>query len=89
MSLGARFRLYVWRNLIAWDQAINAVAGGNPDESISSRAQKAKERWLADKRRLHDLWGWLLLDFILNPLCRWLFRQEDHGLASVERDEGK
>ena len=40
-------------------------------------------------RRLHDLWGWLLLDFILNPLCRWLFRQEDHGLASVERDEGK
>jgi hypothetical protein len=88
VSFSARARLYCRRVLIALDQLANALCGGNPDETLSSRAQKAKEDWLADRSRRQDWWGWALCTFVLIPVGR-LFGQRDHPLESVERDEGK
>lgn len=93
MSLGAqlgrywlRVGRYLKRVAIAADQLANAVRGGNPDETLSSAAQKARERWIrntdtpADRRAY--LWGVILLW----PIERiW----PGHGLGSVERDETK
>ena len=31
---------YVWNNLIAFDQFVNTILGGDPDETISSRIGK-------------------------------------------------
>ncbi|SCU95503.1 conserved hypothetical protein [Cupriavidus necator] len=36
---------YLWNLLISLDQLANAVAGGSPDETISSRAGKEGRRW--------------------------------------------
>lgn len=35
---------YVNRSLVAIDQCINVITGGNPDETISSRLARAAER---------------------------------------------
>ena len=48
---------YIWNVLIAIDQLANAIFGGDPQETISSRAGKRKEEqkwaeilcWLLDK----------------------------------------
>jgi hypothetical protein len=71
---------------IALDQLANAVAGGLPDETLSSRAHKARERWTANidtpaDRRAY-LWG-----CVLCGLLDALFR--NHCADSVERDERK
>lgn len=36
---------YGWNLLIALDQLGNALLGGDPDETISSRAGKNRHRW--------------------------------------------
>lgn len=36
---------YVWNVLIAIDQLGNALTGGDPDETISSRTAKLRDRW--------------------------------------------
>ena len=67
-------RLYLWRNLIAIDQLFNTVLGGYPDETISSRAAKAKRK---GKR-----WGCVL--------CRMLhWVDPNHCEDSIELDEGE
>lgn len=67
------FKKWFLNNLIAIDQRINALFGGDPDETISSRAAKAAER---NKR-----WGCVL--------CKFLHKLDpDHCKKSVERDEG-
>ncbi|MDR5883617.1 hypothetical protein [Caballeronia sp. LZ032] len=59
--------------LVALDQLANAIALGDPDETISSRAGKAMQE---GKR-----WGCVL--------CRCLdLLQKDHCLKSIESDEG-
>lgn len=48
---------YIWNVLIAIDQLANTILGGDPDETISSRAGKRQEEqtwakclcWLLDK----------------------------------------
>lgn len=35
---------YFWRVLISIDQLLNTVAGGDPDETLSSRLGKAAEK---------------------------------------------
>lgn len=45
---------YVWNVLIGIDQLANAILGGDPDETISSRAAK----------RSH-VWGWHVLGRLL------------------------
>ncbi|MFC4518622.1 hypothetical protein [Cupriavidus pinatubonensis] len=64
---------YIWNLLIAIDQFGNAVAGGDPDETISSRAGKA----MREGKR----WGCLLC-----RLLNWFER--DHCAKSIEPDEG-
>jgi hypothetical protein len=64
---------WFWNVLIALDQLVNAFAGGDPDETLSSRAAKAMQegkRWACVLCRL--------LDFI----------QANHCLRSLEPDEG-
>lgn len=64
---------YFWNILIAIDQLGNAVAAGDPDETISSRAGKAM--------REGRVWGCVLCKFL-----NWFER--DHCAKSIEADEG-
>lgn len=64
---------YALNILISLDQLVNALAAGDPDETISSRAGKAARKGV--------LWGCLL--------CRLLDRLEkDHCNSSIEPDRG-
>lgn len=65
---------YLWNVLISIDQFGNAVTGGDPDETISSRAAKAKERG--------KTWGKLMCKFLA-----WF--DKGHCAKSLEDDEGK
>ena len=63
---------YFLRILISIDQLANTILGGNEDETISSRAAKAK---LQGKR-----WGCVL--------CKLLDKfDENHCVESIEMDE--
>lgn len=64
---------WFWNVLIAIDQFFNAVFGGDPDETISSRAHKAKLKG--------KIWGCALCKFL-----HWI--DENHCPESVEWDEG-
>jgi hypothetical protein len=65
---------YVVRNLIALDQLLNTVLGGDPDETVSSRAAKARARGVT--------WGCVL--------CRALDAvHRDHCTRSLEYAEGR
>lgn len=66
---------YVWNLLIAIDQLGNAIAGGNADETISSRIGKAKlagDLSLAGKA----------LDLMLDKI------DSNHSIDAIEHDEG-
>ncbi len=60
--------------LIALDQLGNALLGGDPDETISSRLGKAQERGSG-----YGAWLRKILDWI----------DKDHCAEAIERDEGK
>lgn len=65
---------YIVNVLLALDQLLNAVLGGYPDETISSRAGKAR---LEQKR-----WACVL--------CKFLdIFDKDHCLDAIEADEGR
>jgi hypothetical protein len=65
--------IYFWNILIAVDQLGNTLFGGDPQETISSRADKAMK---SGKK-----WGCLL--------CRFLsLIQKDHCQKSVEQNVG-
>ena len=38
------YKRYLWNLLLAFDEFVNALAGGDPRETISSRAAKARRR---------------------------------------------
>lgn len=46
---------YVKNVLVALDQLVNALLGGDPDETISSRAAKSNSWWACRLCRLLDL----------------------------------
>ena len=69
-----RFCKYIWNLLIALDQFANAIFGGDPDETISSRAGKDQK-----KGRKWAIW----LCWFLNKL------ETKHCSISIEEDEGK
>lgn len=69
-----RFGRYLLNILIAIDQLGNAILGGDPDETISSRAAKGA---LAGDTK------WCLLCGLLNIIDR------GHCERVIERDEGK
>ena len=65
---------YLKNLLISLDQFVNAITGGDPDETISSRVGKrrdAAERFMAK---------------VVNRIFFW---QKDHTTESIEHDEGK
>jgi hypothetical protein len=63
-----------WRNiLVAIDQLINTLAGGDPDETISSRCGKK----VADSR---------LCRFVCLVLHRF---DNNHCAMNIEKDEGE
>lgn len=65
---------YFWNFLIAIDQLLNTMLGGDPDETISSRAGK----YAAVQR------GWIPC-----VLCKLLDRIDpNHCAKSIEPDEG-
>lgn len=65
---------YIWKQLIAFDQSINALFNGDADETISSRAGKAM---INGKR-----WGCVL--------CRVLdWFDKGHCIKNIEYDEGE
>lgn len=67
-------KAYLFEVLIALDQLLNALLGGYADETISSRAEKA--------RRRGRLWGCVL--------CRVLHVFDPgHCENSLEADEGQ
>ena len=76
-----RITQYLFNLLITLDQSVNTMAGGDPDETISSRLGKIERRY----------WGripWYL------PITRsivWLLNKLDpaHCQASIEEDEGE
>lgn len=64
---------YIFNVLVGLDQFANAILGGSPQETISSRADKAMKE---GKR-----WGCILCKFL-----SWL--QKDHCQKSVEPNVG-
>ncbi len=68
-------RKYLYNILIGIDQLTNAILGGDPDETISSRMGKH----LAKRDCL-----------LCNLLCALLNKiQPGHCLKAIEKDEGK
>jgi hypothetical protein len=66
-------RRYAWNVLVWLDQGVNTLAGGDPDETVSSRAAKAAARG--------QRWGCVL--------CRWLDKLDPgHCADNIELDEG-
>lgn len=63
---------YVWNVLISVDQLANTILGGDPDETISSRA---------GKRQYKSRWATVLCWF-LNKV------DTNHCKKSIEEDEG-
>lgn len=71
---------YIFNLLIAFDQSINTIFGGDPDETISSRMGK----WAKDGANNHGLRKpiYKIANFIVN-----LF-QKDHFAKSIEPNVG-
>jgi citrate lyase alpha subunit len=68
-------KTYLWNVLIALDQLINTLAGGHPDETISSRAGKSVTRGR----------GWIPC-----VLCKLLnLIDPNHCIKNIETDEGE
>jgi hypothetical protein len=72
---------YFWNLLIAFDQFVNTVCGGDPDETISSRLGK----W---HRAGKDSSGVRHVVYKVANVVVELF-QKDHFKKSIEEDEGK
>lgn len=64
---------YIWNILIAIDQLLNALLGGDPDETLSSRLGKYQHRCVICR------WICKLLDLIDYRHCQ----------DAIEKDEGK
>lgn len=68
------FSRYFWNILIAFDQLVNTILGGDPDETISSRMGKHVANGQCKLCRLICF----LLDIV----------DKDHCTKSIEPDEG-
>jgi hypothetical protein len=74
MGVGMSFKQWFWNMLVAVDQFFNTLLGGDPDETISSRAGKAKAKG--------HRWGCILCA-LLDKL------QKNHCDMNIESDEGE
>jgi hypothetical protein len=75
-SLMVKIKKYLWNVLVALDQFINTLFGGDPDETISSRMGKHLIK--------HDKCPFCIF------LCKALnLFEKDHCIKRIEADEGK
>ena len=74
---------WCWSVLISLDQLGNALAGGNPDETISSRLGKLQLRHGGVVPRT----AWLGLARPLNAVLDWI--DPGHSIGAIEYDEAK
>lgn len=73
-------RAYAFNLFVAADILVNALIGGDPGETISSRAGKGKLKG----QPVHTF-----ASRIIDLLFEVLFNQQDHCVKSVQDDEGK
>jgi hypothetical protein len=75
-----KIKKYFWNILISFDQFVNTIFGGDPDETISSRMGK----WARNDENSRGLKKpiYEIANFIVN-----LF-EKDHFKKSIEEDEG-
>lgn len=76
---------YFWNFLIALDQFLNALTGGDPDETISSRLGKARR---GDYGAVYKF-ATAPLRWFVDLAARVIFGQSDHCAKSIEEDEGR
>lgn len=72
-------RRYFWNLLIWLTQTLNVFTGGDPDETLSSRAGKARRR---------GSWFGTLLANVIDKIFSYL-GDDNHCEKSIEPDEGK
>lgn len=73
---GGEMKKYVWNILIALDDLCNAILGGDPQETMSSRMGKH----LAKHEKCP----------VCNFLCKLLnYIQKDHCVKAIEPDRGE
>jgi hypothetical protein len=80
----AGVKRWAWSVLIALDQLGNALAGGNPDETISSRLGKLQLRHYDGTIPRS---AWLGLARPLNAVLDWL--DPGHSIGAIEWDEAR
>lgn len=71
---------YLWNLLISLDQFLNALMGGDPDETVSSRCARILHTFAESGTRAP--WFWHKLGRILE------FLDPGHLKRSLEKDEG-
>lgn len=69
------FKTYVWNILIGVDQLVNAILGGDPDETLSSRMGKNIARGECKLCKI--------ICYFLNKI------DSDHCHKAIETDEGE
>lgn len=73
------FKLYAANVFVAFDQLINTLFGGDPDETISSRAGKGRRA---------GRWFWTVAANFIDLLFCWQ-GHASHCEYYIEHDEGK
>lgn len=76
-----RFGRWLYNVAIGFDQLGNAVTGGNPDETISSRLGKVKRAAGGEVPK----WAWFGIARPLDAVLDWL--DPNHSIDSIEDDE--
>ena len=73
-----RLKRYVWGFWIWQDQAVNAILGGNPDVTVSSKVGYMAEQGSKTAKAMAS---------VIDLLFKVAVGQENHCQASIERDE--
>jgi len=76
-----KLKQYFWNILISFDQFVNTICGGDPDETISSRMGKWARNGENNKGLKKPLY--MIAHFVVE-----LF-EKNHFSKSIEDDEGK
>lgn len=75
---GTRIGNYTYGLWIGQDQLINAVHGGNPDVTVSSKIGYMSEKGSRTAKAMESVVDWLFYKAV---------KQENHCKESIERDE--
>ena len=73
-----RLKRYVWGFWIWQDQAVNAILGGNPDVTVSSKVGYMAEQGSSTAKAMAA---------VIDLLFKLAVNQDNHCAVSIERDE--